>query len=342
MQTIEQLLAEAPAFDGMAQDQLALIAGCAQNKVFEDGEYLMREGDAGGQLLRHPHGPGRARDLRPAARAVTIETIDDGGLVGWSWLVPPFRVHLDARALGPVHVDRLRCGLPAGQGRRGPCPGLRADAALHPGDRRAAPGDPCTDARRLRTRRAAEPMPADPMLPSAYVVTDKRQELGDTWTLELEPASGEGVGEFRPGQFSMLYAFGAGEVPISVSASDGGSLVHTVRAVGAATRAICSCEPGDQLGVRGPFGSTWPLEEAEGGDVVVVTGGIGLAPLRPAIEHLIAKRDSYGAVAVLYGARSPDEMLFFGELERWREAGIDVEVHGRHCAPASGTGGSGW
>ena len=76
-------------------------------------------------------------------------------------------------------------------------------------------------------------MAADPMLPSAYVVTDKRQELGDTWTLELEPANGEGVGEFHPGQFSMLYAFGAGEVPISVSSTDGGSLVHTVRAVGA-------------------------------------------------------------------------------------------------------------
>ena len=168
-------------------------------------------------------------------------------------------------------------------------------------------------------------MPAEPMMPSAYVVTNKRQELVDTWTLELEPASGKGVGAFRPGQFSMLYAFGAGEVPISVSSSDGGSLVHTVRAVGAATRAICSCELGDQLGVRGPFGNSWPLEEAEGGDVLVVTGGIGLAPLRPAIEHLIARRDSYRAVALLYGARSPDEMLFFGELQAWREAGIDVK-----------------
>ena len=168
-------------------------------------------------------------------------------------------------------------------------------------------------------------MAADPMLPSSYVVTDKRQELGDTWTLELRPANGEGVGEFHPGQFSMLYAFGAGEVPISVSSSDGASLVHTVRAVGAATQAICSCEPGDQLGVRGPFGSTWPLEEAEGGDVVVITGGIGLAPLRSAIEHLIAKRDSYRTVALLYGARSPDEMLFFDQLQDWREAGIDVK-----------------
>lgn len=165
----------------------------------------------------------------------------------------------------------------------------------------------------------------DPMLPSPYVVAGKRQELEDTWTLELEPAGGDGVGEFRPGQFSMLYAFGAGEVPISVSSIGGGRLVHTVRAVGAATRAICACEPGDQLGVRGPFGKGWPLEEAEGGDVVVIAGGIGLAPLRAAIEHMVANRDSYRAVAFLYGARSPDEMLYLSELQSWREAGIDVK-----------------
>lgn len=170
-------------------------------------------------------------------------------------------------------------------------------------------------------------MGVDSMLPTSYVVADKRQELGDTWTLELEPADGAGVGEFRPGQFSMLYAFGAGEVPISVS---GGGVAderlgHTVRAVGAATRALCAMEPGAQVGVRGPFGNSWPLADAEGGDVVVVAGGIGLAPLRLAINHLLANRDSYRAVSLLYGARSPDEMLFFSELQAWRESGIDIK-----------------
>lgn len=165
----------------------------------------------------------------------------------------------------------------------------------------------------------------DPMLPTSYVVADKRQELADTWTLELEPAGGDGVGEFAPGQFSMLYAFGAGEVPISVSSLTAGRLVHTVRAMGAATRRICATEPGEQLGVRGPFGTTWPLEEAKGGDVVVVTGGIGLAPLRPAIERLVTARDDYRAVVLLYGARTPDEMLYFDQLQSWREAGIDVK-----------------
>ena len=170
-------------------------------------------------------------------------------------------------------------------------------------------------------------MVADPLLPSPYVVADKRQELGDTWTLELEPANGDGLGPFGPGQFSMISAFGAGEVPISASGAgeSGGRIVHTVRAVGVATRAICEIERGAQVGVRGPFGTTWPMAEAEGGDVVVVAGGIGIAPLRLAVEHLIDNRDGYRAVTILYGARSPDEMLFFGELTSWREAGIDVK-----------------
>jgi len=170
-------------------------------------------------------------------------------------------------------------------------------------------------------------MVADPLLPTSYVVADKRQELGDTWTLELEPAGGDGVEAFRPGQFSMLYAFGAGEVPISLSGGGeaGGRLGHTIRAVGETTRAICDVRTGAQVGVRGPFGNSWPLERAKGGDVVVVAGGIGLAPLRLAIKHLIASRDDYRAVVLLYGARSPDEMLYFGELQEWREAGIDVK-----------------
>ncbi|HEX2358498.1 MAG TPA: FAD/NAD(P)-binding protein [Solirubrobacterales bacterium] len=170
----------------------------------------------------------------------------------------------------------------------------------------------------------------DPMLPLSFRVAAKRRELADTWTLELEPDAGahDRLGAFAPGQFAMLYAFGSGEVPISVSGGVGGEgpLVHTVRAVGAATRAICAAEPGDSVGVRGPFGNTWPIEEAEGGDVVVVAGGIGLAPLRPAIERLAASRERFGAVTLLYGARSPDEMLFTEELDSWRSAGIAVET----------------
>ena len=104
MQTIEQLLAEAPAFNGMSEDQLALIAGCARNVVFEDGEYLMREGDEAESFYVIRLGRVALEIFVPQRGAVTIETIDDGGLVGWSWLTPPFLVHLDARALGSVHV----------------------------------------------------------------------------------------------------------------------------------------------------------------------------------------------------------------------------------------------
>lgn len=158
--------------------------------------------------------------------------------------------------------------------------------------------------------------------PVAFRVADKRQETADTWTLRLE---GPPVG-FAPGQFAMLYAFGVGEAPISVSAIGGdGAVVHTVRAVGAVTRAICAARPGDVLGVRGPFGTAWPLAEAEGCDVLVIAGGIGLAPLRPVIHALLSDRDHYRDVSILYGGRSPAELLYEHELERWR-ARFDVDV----------------
>jgi CRP/FNR family cyclic AMP-dependent transcriptional regulator len=104
VQTIEQLLAEAPAFNGMSEEHLALIAGCAQNKVFEDGEYLMREGNPANTFFVIRNGRVAMEIFVPQRGGVMIETIDDGDLLGWSWLMPPFRVHLDARALGPVHV----------------------------------------------------------------------------------------------------------------------------------------------------------------------------------------------------------------------------------------------
>ena len=151
-------------------------------------------------------------------------------------------------------------------------------------------------------------------LPTGYRVADRRQETADTWTLRLEPEH-DALPAFSPGQFAMLYAFGAGEAPISIAAIDGGALVHTIRAVGAVTRALCATEPGGRVGVRGPFGTTWPLAAAEGRDVVIVAGGIGLPPLRPVIRALLAERDRYGTVNVLYGGRSPAELVYRDELE---------------------------
>ncbi len=164
------------------------------------------------------------------------------------------------------------------------------------------------------------------MAPRPFRVERRRRETSDTWTLELAPLAGDPLG-FAPGQFAMLYAFGIGEVPISISGDPTrqGPLVHTVRAVGAVTKAICGSQPGRVLGVRGPFGDGWPVEEAAGSDVLIVAGGVGMAPLRPALEHVLAHRGDYGAVSLLYGGRTPGDLLYRRELERLRSR-FDVEV----------------
>jgi NAD(P)H-flavin reductase len=173
------------------------------------------------------------------------------------------------------------------------------------------------------------------MVPERFRVTRRRQETADTWTLELEPVDRAGGLEFEPGQFTMLYAFGAGEVPISISGDPAAprQLVHTVRAVGAASTAICRTEPGRMLGVRGPFGSHWPVKDAWGMDVVVVAGGIGLAPLRPVIYEILNTRDRFAGATLLYGGRQPEQLLYTGELDQWRERGLDVEITVDIAAP---------
>ncbi len=165
------------------------------------------------------------------------------------------------------------------------------------------------------------------MVPAPFGVVAKRQDTADSWTLELAPRGAAGF-EFAAGQFTMLSAGGAGEVPISISGDPGdvAKLVHTVRAVGLATRAICAARPGEVLGVRGPYGRPWPVEQLEGADVVIAAGGIGLAPLRPAILQLLARPERYGRRTLLYGGRAPDQLLYSAELETWAERGLQVDV----------------
>ena len=166
------------------------------------------------------------------------------------------------------------------------------------------------------------------MIPEPFRVVDRVQDTTDTWTLTLAPVTGEGP-IIGAGQFMMVYAFGIGEVPISVSGPPGrpGPVVLTIRAVGAVTDALCASRPGSVVGLRGPFGNTWPVEAAAGGDVVVVAGGIGLAPLRPVVLSTLAHRTSFGRVAVLYGARTPADLLYGGELLAWRrDAHVAVTV----------------
>jgi NAD(P)H-flavin reductase len=165
------------------------------------------------------------------------------------------------------------------------------------------------------------------MVPAPFELVSKRQDSHDTWTLELISRSNEPL-TFEPGQFAMIAAKGAGEVPISISGDpdEPERLIHTIRAVGFATEALCAAEPGQVLSVRGPFGRPWPVQRAEGFDVVLAAGGIGLPPLRPAILRMLARREHYGRLVLLYGGRSPSELLFTDELEAWRRHGIEVFV----------------
>jgi NAD(P)H-flavin reductase len=165
------------------------------------------------------------------------------------------------------------------------------------------------------------------MVPSRYRVTSRVVETVDTVTLGLT-AVDEPIDDPEPGQFSMLYAYGVGEVPISVSACPTATAEagHTIRAVGATTRALTRLRPGDMVGVRGPFGAGWPVTMAEGGDVLVVGGGLGMAPLRPVVRHVIAERRRFGQVAVLVGARTPADILYLEEFDHWRRHDIDVGV----------------
>jgi NAD(P)H-flavin reductase len=161
---------------------------------------------------------------------------------------------------------------------------------------------------------------AQPMLPTVREILSVSPETDDVFTLRLA-GPGEGTRPaFAPGQFNMLYVFGVGESAISVSGDPAQprELVHTVRAVGTVTRAMQRLRRGATIGVRGPYGNAWPLSEARGRDVILVAGGIGLAPLRPAIHEILRNRADYGKVAILYGARTPRELLYAKEIERWR------------------------
>lgn len=170
---------------------------------------------------------------------------------------------------------------------------------------------------------AVQRIAVDPMVPQPFEIQRVIKESYDTFTLEL---GGEPF-VFEPGQFNMLYIYGVGEIPISISSNprEPESLMHTTRVVGTVTQAMRKLKKGEHIGVRGPFGTGWPVEAARGYDVVFIAGGIGLAPLRPALYHVIARREEYGKVVLLYGTRSPEDILYRKELEGWR-ARFDLDV----------------
>jgi NAD(P)H-flavin reductase len=184
----------------------------------------------------------------------------------------------------------------------------------------------------VRAGKTVATLLADNLLPSPVRVGRVRRETAGVTTFELMPASHFA---FSPGQFNMLYAFGLGEVAISLSGdpAEKGRIVHTVRAVGAVSSAITRLRRNQMIGVRGPYGSHWPVIENEGNDIIVVAGGLGLAPLRPVIYHVLGNRERYGKIAVLYGARGPAEILYRQELEGWRRRlDVDITVTVDHAA----------
>jgi NAD(P)H-flavin reductase len=157
-------------------------------------------------------------------------------------------------------------------------------------------------------------------LPDKAVITELKRETGDVRTYTLELAGGRPFPKFTPGQFNMLGYPGVGEAAISVSSLPAGSIfLHTIKAVGRVTDFLARFVPGDEIFWRGPFGRGWPLAAAEGKDLLLVAGGLGLAPLRPVLEAVMANREQYGAVTLVHGSRNPDCLLFVDQYEQWQK-----------------------
>lgn len=157
--------------------------------------------------------------------------------------------------------------------------------------------------------------------PRRYRIARVIEELADgevfSWELEpLEEHAGEDIGQ--PGQFNMVYGFGLGEIPVSISAVSDGRLIHTIRSVGRVTRAMRAYKAGTEIGIRGPFGTTWPIAPLAERPVLVIAGGIGLAPLRPAIDALLEQQERSHPVTLLYGAKTPQTLLYEPDLQRWQ------------------------
>jgi NAD(P)H-flavin reductase len=164
-----------------------------------------------------------------------------------------------------------------------------------------------------------------------HTVTVKKViwETDDTFTLQIDLGEMGETFSFLPGQFNMLYVFGLGEAAISISsdASQGGMLAHTIHRVGTVTTGLAQMKRGDVIGLRGPFGTAWPITAARGKDVCIVAGGIGLAPLRPVMYAMLRERTAFERIILLYGARSPLDLLYRVELEEWaKEHNVEVLV----------------
>jgi len=201
------------------------------------------------------------------------------------------------------------------------------NASFHP---EVVPAVPRRPIQPLPGGTIAAPQGTDTWLPQSVRIAGLTDDTADTRTYELEFVDSAVGAEytFQPGQFNMLYLPGAGEAAISISGRPrrGAPLLHTVRSVGNVTRGLARLRVGDRFGLRGPFGAGWPIEAARRQQIVFVAGGIGLAPLRPAIYAAIDSRDEFSGATLLYGGRTPQDLLYPGEFDDWRRQGLDVQT----------------
>jgi len=166
-------------------------------------------------------------------------------------------------------------------------------------------------------------------IPARVLGVEVENENTQTYRVQIVDAQIRKRYRWTPGQFNMLYVPGVGEAAISISSDPDHPEVldHTVRAVGSVTRALDRLGEGGLIGLRGPFGQGWPLDKLDGHDVVLMVGGIGLAPIRPVVYWLLRHRDRCKRVVLLFGCRSPEDRPYTQELEAWeREGSIDVLV----------------
>lgn len=168
------------------------------------------------------------------------------------------------------------------------------------------------------------------MMPRPAVVCDVKRETAGVATLTLELEEGGEARDlaFAPGQFNMLYLPSYGECAISISSdpSAPGRISHTIRAAGSLTCALTSLGAGDVVGLRGPFGTAWPVDRAVGRDLLLASGGIGLASLRSVIHHVVRRRSDFGRVLLLYGARTPADLLYADSYDAWQKGGIEIHA----------------
>ncbi|VEB38873.1 FAD/NAD(P)-binding protein [Legionella cherrii] len=164
----------------------------------------------------------------------------------------------------------------------------------------------------------------DPYVPLEAIIVEKTEESSSIFTLHLrflDPVHQERF-LFYPGQFNMLYLYGVGEVAISIVSDPEKKniLTHTIRAIGRVTKALQKLQPGDRIGIRGPYGRGWPLAQAEGKDVVVLTGGLGCAPSVSIIEFILARREQYGHLSILQGVKHSDDFIFRKQYAIWQKS----------------------